>query len=148
MKLVTPYVRTPFGAFTPFAGFERELGRLFAAEGAACEASVVAPATDVREDANSFVITAELPGVSKEDLKVSLHDGVLTLAAERREEAPITEGKYHRRERHQGRFERQFTLDLPVAGDAIKAAYKDGVLTVTVPKAEAAKPRQIDVAVN
>ncbi len=148
MKLVTPYVRTPFAAFTPWADFERELNQFFTPATAGCQSAVGVPVTDVREDANSFVISAELPGVRKEDLQVSLHEGVLTLAAERREEVPATEGKYHRKERRPGRWERRFDLGPQVTGDAITAAYKDGVLTVTVPKTEAAKPRQIDVTVN
>ena len=148
MKLVTPYLRSPLAAFNPYADFEREIDRFFTPAAGACRAPVAVPATDVREDHDNLVITAELPGVRKEDIKVALHDGVLSLTAERRFEQESKEGQYHRRERHYGRFERRFEIGVPVNGEAIKAGYKDGILTVTVPKAEAAKPREIGVSVE
>lgn len=148
MKLVTPYYRSPLAAFSPFANLEREFSRFLAPQPDAETARIGLPATDIREDKDNFVITAEIPGVRKEDIKVALHDGVLSITAERRAEQEATAGQYHRRERHYGRLERRFELGVPVAGAAIRAAYKDGVLTVTVPKADAAKPREIDVSVE
>jgi HSP20 family protein len=107
-----------------------------------------APALDVREDADNFVIHAELPGLKREDIEVALHDGALVISGERKVEK-IEEGiEVHRQERCYGKFQRALTLPAPVAADKIKAQYKDGVLTVTLPKAEEAKPKQIDISVN
>ncbi len=148
MKLVTPYFRSPFAAYSPFAELEREIGRYLAPADGACRTASVAPVTDVREDKDAIVLSVDLPGVRKEDIKVALHDGVLSLVAERRDEKESAEVQYHRRECQYGRFERRFEIAVPVNGEAIKAAYKDGVLTVTVPKTEAAKPREIGVNVE
>jgi HSP20 family protein len=106
------------------------------------------PAIDVSEDKESVTVRAELPGMKKEDIEVTLHAGVLSLSGERKSEADYKEGETHRTERFYGRFQRSVTLPAPVAADKIKAAYKDGVLTVTLPKTEEAKPKQIEVSVN
>jgi HSP20 family protein len=110
--------------------------------------SGAAPAVDVYENKESFVVKAELPGMKKEDIDVSLHDGSLSISGERKSEEKVDEGEVYRSERFFGRFQR--TVALPAAVDAgkIKAQYQDGVLTVTLPKAEEAKPKQIDVQVN
>lgn len=107
------------------------------------------PALDVYEDKDQFVITAELPGMKKEDIEVSLHNGSLTVSGERKSEYENREESgVYRAERYFGRFQR--TVDLPalVAGDGVKADYRDGILTITLPKAEEAKPRQINVNVK
>jgi HSP20 family protein len=107
-----------------------------------------APVVDVREDADNFVIRAELPGLKRDDISVSLQDGALVISGERTVEK-VEEGvEVHRQERYYGKFQRALSLPAPVAADKIKAQYKDGVLTVTVPKAEEAKPKQIDISVN
>ena len=90
----------------------------------------------------------ELPGFKREDIQVSLQDGVLTISGERKEEKVSKESEVHRQERYYGKFARALTLPTAVAADKVKAAYKDGVLTVTLPKAEEAKPKQIDVNIN
>jgi len=107
-----------------------------------------APVVDIYEDKDNFVVKAELPGMKKEDIDVSLHDGSLSISGERKSEQKWEDAEVHRAERFFGRFQR--TVALPSAVDAgkIKAQYKDGVLTVTLPKAEEAKPKQIDVQVN
>jgi HSP20 family protein len=105
-----------------------------------------APALDVHEDKDSFSIRAELPGMKREDIEVSLQNGVLVISGERKEEK-IAEGtEVHRQERFYGRFSRALTLPSAVAGDQVKAQYKDGILTVTLPKAEEAKPKAITVS--
>ena len=105
-----------------------------------------APALDVHEDKDSFSIRAELPGMKREDIEVSLQDSVLVISGERKEEK-IAEGtEVHRQERFYGRFSRALTLPSAVAGDQVKAQYKDGILTVTLPKAEEAKPKAITVS--
>jgi HSP20 family protein len=107
-----------------------------------------APVLDVHEDADNFVIRAELPGLKRNDISVSLQDGALVISGERTVEK-VEEGvEVHRQERFYGKFQRALTLPTPVAADKIKAQYKDGVLTVTLPKAEEAKPKQIDISVN
>ena len=106
------------------------------------------PALDVFEEKDNFVVKAELPGMKKEDIEVSFHDGSLSLSGERQSETKQHDAEIYRAERYFGRFQRTVTLPAAVAADKIKAAYKDGVLTVTLPKTEEAKPKQIDVAVN
>ena len=109
--------------------------------------SGAAPAVDVYEDKENFVVKAELPGMKKEDIDVSLHDGSLSISGERSEEK-VENGEVYRSERYFGRFQRTVALPASVNAAQIKAQYKDGVLTVTLPKAEEAKPKQIDVQVN
>ncbi len=106
------------------------------------------PALDVYEDKDNYTVQAELPGMKKEDIEVSLHEGVLSISGERKSETEKEDAEVFRAERFVGRFQRTVTLPASVAADKVKAAYKDGVLTITLPKTEAAKPKQIDVAVN
>lgn len=106
------------------------------------------PALDVYEDKDNFVVRAELPGMKREDIDVSLHDGALSVSGERKTEKQYEEAEVYRRERFFGKFQRTVSLPAPVAADKVKAQYKDGVLTITLPKTEEAKPKQIDVNVN
>ena len=106
------------------------------------------PALDVYEGKENFVVKAELPGMKKEDIEVSLHDGSLSISGERKAETKHEDAEVYRAERFFGRFQRTVTLPTAVAADKVKAAYKDGVLTITLPKTEEAKPKQIDVSVN
>lgn len=106
------------------------------------------PALDVHEDKNNFVVKAELPGMKREDIEVSLHDGTLSLSGERKAEAKHADAEVYRAERFFGRFQRTVALPTAVAADKVTASYKDGVLTITLPKTEEAKPKQIDVSVN
>jgi HSP20 family protein len=103
------------------------------------------PALDIFEEKDNVVVKAELPGMKKEQIEVSLHDGSLSISGERKSEGDHTEAEVYRAERFVGRFQRTVTLPMQVAGDKVKAQYKDGVLTITLPKAEEAKPKQIDV---
>jgi HSP20 family protein len=106
------------------------------------------PALDVHDAKDTFTVTLEAPGLKKEDFEISFHDGALSIAGERREEKESGDKTYFRRERFFGRFARTVALPAEVKADAISASYKDGVLTVTLPKAEEAKPKQIEVNVN
>jgi HSP20 family protein len=106
------------------------------------------PALDVYEDKENFIVKAELPGMKNEDIDVSLHDGSLSISGERKSETKHEDAEVYRAERFFGRFQRTVTLPAPVAADKVKAQYKDGVLTVTLPKTEEAKPKQIDVSVS
>lgn len=106
------------------------------------------PALDVYEEKDNFIVKAELPGMKKEDIEVSFHDGSLSVSGERKSETKHEDAEVYRAERFFGRFQRTISLPAAVAADRIKAAYKDGVLTVTLPKTEEAKPKQIDVSIN
>jgi len=103
------------------------------------------PAVDIYEDKDKYVAKAELPGMRKEDIDVSLEGNTLTISGERKEEEEKKEGDTYRSERYFGRFQRTVTLPAAVDPNKIQATYKDGVLTVIIPKAEEAKPKQIEV---
>lgn len=107
-----------------------------------------APAVDIKEDEKEFLITAELPGVAKENVKVSVDNGILTLQGERRLEKDEKNEKYHRVERSYGSFTRSFTLPEGTDGTKVSADHKDGVLSVHVPKCAEAKPRTVEVKVS
>ena len=106
------------------------------------------PALDLYEDKDNLFVKVELPGLKREDINVSLHEGSLTISGERKSEQKHQDGQVYRSERFYGRFQRTVTLPTPVAADKVKAQYKDGVLTITLPKTEEAKPKQIDVNVS
>ena len=106
------------------------------------------PALDLYEDKDSFVVKAELPGMKREDIEVSLHEGSLSISGERKGEEKHAGADMYRTERFFGRFQRTVALPTPVAADKVQAAYKDGVLTITLPKTEEAKPKQIEVNVS
>src|SRR5437879_6259475 len=110
------------------------------------EASWVPP-VDIFEDAEAIRIIAEVPGVKPEDVKISLEDNVLTLRGSKQQVAEERTERVHRYERTYGTFERSFTLPATVDASNINARYEHGVLTVTLPKVEKAKPRQIEVEV-
>jgi len=106
------------------------------------------PALDVFDDKDNFVVTVELPGLKKEEINLSIHDGVLTISGERKHERDEKEGSTFRSERYFGKFQRSVTLPAAVDANKVAATYKDGVLTVELPKAEEAKPKQIAVSVS
>ena len=106
------------------------------------------PALDIHEDKDNFIVRAELPGMKREEIDVSLHDGALSISGERKVEQKFEEAEVYRTERFFGKFQRTVSLPAAVAADKVKAQYKDGVLTITLPKTEEAKPKQIDVNVN
>jgi len=107
-----------------------------------------APAVDVRETKDALEVVAELPGLHPEDVEVNVENNVLTIAGEKKQE--VTEGspeaEYHLIERRCGRFERSFTLPRSVDAEKIGARFEHGLLTVTLPKAEAAKPRRVQIS--
>ncbi|MGH7953920.1 MAG: Hsp20/alpha crystallin family protein [Limisphaerales bacterium] len=106
------------------------------------------PALDVHEEKDNFIVQAELPGLKREDIDVSLHDGVLTISGERKMEKKHEDAEIYRTERFYGKFQRTVSLPTSVAADKVKAEYKEGVLTITLPKTEEAKPKHIDVSVS
>src|SRR5215469_5445672 len=105
------------------------------------------PLADITEDDKEYLIKAELPEMKKEDVKVTVENGVLTVSGERKFEKEEKKKKYHRVERGYGTFMRSFTLPDDADGNKIKAEFKNGLLTVHLPKTEHAKPKQIEINV-
>jgi HSP20 family protein len=105
------------------------------------------PAVDIREDKDKLVVKAEIPGMKKEDINVSVHENTLVLSGEKKCEEEEKNGETYRSERCYGRFQRSIALPWSVDTGKIDAQYRDGVLTVMLPKSEQAKPKQIDVKV-
>ena len=108
------------------------------------------PALDLYQNNDNLVAQVELPGMRKEDIEISLHDGTLTISGERKIESPRGENgeQAERSERYVGKFRRSVTLPVHVDASKVGASYRDGILTVTLPKAEEAKPRQIQISAN
>jgi HSP20 family protein len=104
-----------------------------------------APALDISERKDAYVVTVEVPGIKAEDLDITLEDGLLTIQGERRFTQESTEQQFHRVERRYGSFRRSITLPAQVQAEQIEASFEDGVLQVIVPKAEEAKPKKISV---
>ncbi len=106
------------------------------------------PAVDIYETKDSIVLNVELPGVTKEEISLEVKDNTLTLRGEKKMEKDVKEESYHRMERTYGSFMRAFTLPSTVQQEKVKARFKDGILEVSIPKAEEAKPKQIKVDVG
>ena len=139
-----------FNPFSDAVGFQSEMNRLFddffpARREGNGNTALWHPTVDVHEDEHSYLIDAELPGLKKEDVKVNFQDGVLTISGERKYENESKEKNAHRVERFYGKFSRTFNFPSTINGDGISASYDNGVLKITVPKAEEVKPRQIAV---
>ena len=152
MSIIRYQSSTPsLATFSPLArlsAFQQEVDRLFDLSpfAGSHHAGGWSPALDLYQDKDNFLVKAELPGMKREDITLSLHDGLLTLGGERQPEKAQDGKAPVRNERFFGRFERTITLPMQVDGTRVQAAYEDGILTVTLPKAEAAKPRQIEIA--
>jgi len=132
--------QTDFGrlfreAFAPFSG-ETEIST-----------RAWAPPVDIYETENDIVVKAELPGVDPKDLNVHVEDNTLYLKGERNYEKDVKEQNYHRIERSYGSFARSFSLPSSIDASTVKAEFKDGLLTVTMPKREEAKPKTVKVEV-
>jgi HSP20 family protein len=112
------------------------------------EMAVWGPNVDIVENPEGFEIHAELPGVKQDEVKITLHDNVLTLSGEKKQEIKEDKDNVLRIERSYGRFERSFSLPTTVKSDAVHASFEDGVLKIALPKAEAAKARQIQIEVK
>ena len=103
------------------------------------------PVVDIEEQPEKYMVRAELAGMKLEDIKITLHDSQLVIRGEKRREEEKKDSTYHRVERVYGQFERAFTLSHAVQSDKIDAIYRDGVLEVSIPKADEAKPREIPI---
>lgn len=112
------------------------------------ENAVWSPLTDISENKDQYILKMDLPGVSKENLKLNFHDGELIISGERKQEKEDKDSKYHRIERTYGKYFRSFTLPQTIQADKINAEFKDGQLTITVPKSEEAKPKELEIKVK
>lgn len=128
----------------PFGEISRIHDRVFGRPNAEREYTF-RPAVDIYEDSDGIHVKAEIAGVKPEDIKVDVHDNVLTISGERKLENEDKKEGYHRVERFYGSFSRSFALPGEVATEDIDAAYKDGVLNLTLPKRPEAKRRQVEV---
>lgn len=138
MQYTRPGLAWP--AFGRLANLQDELEQLFESP-----LQAWAPPLDVQEDKDGYTIRVELPGMKREEIEVAIQADALVISGERKAETVKDDTEVHRQERFFGRFSRVLTLPTAVAGDQVKATYKDGILTVTLPKAEEAKPKQITV---
>lgn len=143
----------PWFGLEPWGNLRDEINRLF--DSSLPEAGTLprlmgawGPALDISEDKDNVFVRVEVPGMKREDIEVSLHEGTLTISGERKADDQYQDAQVHRQERFYGRFQRSVALPVQVKGDKVKANYTDGVLTVSLPKAEEAKPRQIEVKVD
>ena len=106
------------------------------------------PLTDISEDNENFYLKADLPGIKKEDVKISYTDGTIRIGGERSREKETKEKKFHRIERSYGKYYRSYNVPAEIKEDKIKAEFKDGQLTITIPKADEVKPKEIDIKVS
>ena len=147
-------MRTTISRFEPFRthSLQDQITRLFneALERSADESSITtwAPAVDIFETEHELVVKADLPDIKPEELDIRVENNILTIRGERKFEKKVNENNYLRVERSYGAFSRSFSLASTVNSEAIKAEYKNGVLTLTIPKREEAKPKQIKVNVE
>jgi HSP20 family protein len=109
---------------------------------------VWAPVVDIEEDKDTFIVKAELPGMKKEDIKISVRGNILSLVGERKYGSEEKNKTYHRIERAYGKFVRTITLPTEVESDKVKAAYQDGILTITLPKPETMKPKEVEIDIK
>jgi HSP20 family protein len=130
--------------------FERFLREAFSPTSAEGEVSTRtwAPPVDIYENGDNLVLKAELPGINPDDVEIRVEDNTLYLKGERKFEKDVKEQNYHRVERSYGTFTRSFSLPNSVDADKVTANFKDGILTLTMPKKEEAKPKTIKISVN
>ena len=147
-------MRTEISRFEPSRGvaLQDQINRFFNAafDRSLSEASLTAwaPAVDIYETEQTLVVKADLPDIKAEELDIRVENNILTIRGERKFEKKVEEDKYLRVERSYGSFSRSFSLANTVNAEAIKAEHKNGVLTLTIPKREEAKPKQIKVNVE
>jgi HSP20 family protein len=148
---LTKWYRPQVSPFRQLSSLQEQLDRLFDAPWSLTNGQSLGdwvPALDMFEDKDNYVVKLEAPGMSKEAIDISLHDGVLSISGERKEEEKHEEGQTYRSERFFGRFQRSVSLPAKVNAEKVSASYKDGILTITLPKAEEAKPKQIAINVK
>jgi len=151
MSVMKPVTRRDIAPWAGFGELENRLQQIFnnwPAEATSANVSDWIPAVDLAEEQDRYILTADLPGVTKEDIDLSLTDDVLTLKGSRKAESEEKKKGYHRVERSYGSFQRSFRIPGGVDGSKIEANFKHGVLNVVLPKPEESRPRQIDVKIG
>ena len=145
----------PWGdrAWAPFKELRREMNRLFDSvlhdtSAATTSTTAWSPLVDIKENQEGYEVNAELPGMARDDISINVTGNTLTLSGERKRESEEKGDNYHRVERYFGKFPRSFTFPEEIEPAKISAVYKDGVLTIRVPKSEQAKPKQIEIRVE
>ena len=149
-----------FNPMRDLVDFERELNKMFNSfenrfgisrnkdEENEYQNAVWMPLTDIYEDKDKYTLKLDLPGIKKDDVKISFVDGRLSISGERIQESEHKDSKCHRIERSFGRYYRSFNLPENVQSDKINAEFKDGQLSISVPKAEEANPKEIEIKVK
>lgn len=150
MALVRWRNRGDLAPWSALAELEREIGRVFRGFGGFPDLLERdwAPAVDLSETDNAYIFEADVPGMAKEDIELVIVDNVVTVKGERKNEHKVDEAGYHRFERNYGAFQRSFEVPGGFDNDKVEAKLEDGVLQVTLPKREEAKPKQIEVKVK
>ena len=149
MTLVRYRSQNPWNPFALARSLQDEIDRQFTRSFFNEEGeNGITPRVDVQEDAEQIKVEAELPGLTKDDIEVRLVDNRLTIKGEKKEELERKEGDFTIRERRFGSFHREFALPATADASKIDAGFTNGVLAVTIPKKEEAKPRQIEVKIN
>lgn len=151
---MAPMATREFVAFDPFRNFEERMRRFFGEGFEPFRAeenwslATWSPTCDIFEKENEIVVKAELPEVKNEDVHVTIDNNMLTLRGERKFSEETKKDSYHRMERSYGEFFRSFTLPQFIDANKVSAEFKDGVLRITLPKKEEAKPKQLEVKVK
>ena len=150
MSLLVPIKRTPVFPWSGFGELEQQLERMFnpASTSAPTATAMWMPAVDIHETEDAYTLVADLPGMKKEDLTVSIVEDRVTIKGSRKREETHEEKGYRRYERAEGSFERSFRINGGVDAAKVEATFENGVLTVRLPKPEETKPRQVEVKVS
>ncbi|PIW69019.1 MAG: hypothetical protein COW08_09395 [Ignavibacteriales bacterium CG12_big_fil_rev_8_21_14_0_65_30_8] len=137
---------------------EKEFNKIFStfgdkfgisrADEEAYENAIWSPLADISEDEDKYTVKMDLPGIDKKDVKLSFADGQISISGERKQEGEEKNTKYHRVERVYGKYYRSFSLPNKIKEDKIDAQFSNGQLTITIPKADEVKPKQIEIKVN
>ena len=148
--------REEMGTISPFAEMERYFDEMFRNPFALLNsplmtrtgagAQVLSPSVDIYEEDGKVVVKAEVPGVDRDDLDVTITDDTLTISGEKKQESKVEKKNYHRVERRYGSFRRSFRLPEGVNGNKAKASFKDGVLEIRIPRAKESKQKKIEIS--
>jgi len=150
MSILLPVKRSSAFPWAGFGELEQHFERLFGNDAASAQGTPGAwmPPVDISETDTAYILEADLPGMTREDISVTVLEDRITLKGNRKREATHEEKGYRRYERAEGNFERSFRINGGVDAAGVSATFENGVLTITLPKPEAAKPRQIEVKIS
>lgn len=148
MTMLAPVRTTMLSPWPGFRELENTLSRIFQGEGEPETCAPWTPAVDLHETKDAYLLEADLPGLTKEDIQLTIEDDVVTLKGERKFAEKTEHQGYQRIERRYGGFHRSWRIPEGVVSDRVAATFDNGVLKVTLPKPEEAKPKQIEVKVT